>query len=345
MKKQTQKPDSGLYSGRKTTHSRRIGANLLGASLLGSLAGTAALPLAVTTVKADDAPSHVNFLANLDLANEYVTPRGMMVRNQGLTVQPLLLGLIGLYKGDGFINSVSLDAGAWNDIGTKSVGTGTGTPGYNGKPATPWTEIDPIAGISIGFAKSFELDVTYTDFDEMIEGIGFSQHLDSKLSFDDSSYLGLGGFGFHPYFEFWQELSGKATDADFPAALGLTPPASHGKYLAPGSSYYFETGLDPTYTFKDGIKIETPVDVLLPNERFYGEFYDKASTVGIVDVGGKVTVPMSFMPQGYGHWNFHVGVKYLNFVDDNLYHLNTFNSPGKPTRDTTLVYAGVSVFF
>jgi len=35
----------------------------------------------------------------------------------------------------------------------------------------------------------------------------------------------------------------------------------------------------------------------------------------------------------------------LNFVDDNLYHLNTFNSPGKPTRDTTLVYAGVSVFF
>ena len=117
------------------------------------------------------------------------------------------------------------------------------------------------------------------------------------------------------------------------------------KILEPGSSYYFETGLDPSYSFKDGIKIEVPVDVLLPNERFYGEFYDKASTVGLFDVGGKVTVPMNFMPAGYGHWSCHLGVKYMNFEDNNLYNLNTFNSPGKPTRDTTLVYAGVSVFF
>jgi hypothetical protein len=54
---------------------------------------------------------------------------------------------------------------------------------------------------------------------------------------------------------------------------------------------------------------------------------------------------MNFMPQGYGHWSFHAGVKYMDFVDDNLYHLNAFNSPGKPTRTTTLLYCGVSVFF
>jgi len=56
-------------------------------------------------------------------------------------------------------------------------------------------------------------------------------------------------------------------------------------------------------------------------------------------------VPMKFMPDGYGHWSFHVGVKYMYFVDDNLYNLNAFNSQLQPTRDTTLVYAGVSVFF
>ena len=113
----------------------------------------------------------------------------MMVRNQGLTVQPLLLGFANIYKGDAFINSVTLDGGVWNDIGTKPVGTGTGTPGYNGRPATPWTEIDPIAGLAVGFAKNFTLDVTYTAFNEFIESIPFSQHLDSKLSFNDSPYL------------------------------------------------------------------------------------------------------------------------------------------------------------
>jgi hypothetical protein len=308
---------------------------------LGSLAVASALPLAVSTARAD-APPHTDLLVNLDLANQYTTPRGMMVRNQGLTVQPLILGFVNVYSGDSFVNSVTLDGGMWNDIGTKEVGI---YGGYDSKPGTPWTELDPIGGFSIGFAKHFTLDVTATAFIEQIENIGTSAHLDNKLSFDDSSYLPLGGFGFHPYAEFWQELSGKATDADLPASLSLTPPASHGKYLAPGSSYYFQVGVDPTYVLKDGIKLELPVDVLLPSDRFYGEFYDKASTVGLVAVGGKVTVPMNFMPQGYGHWSFHLGVKYMNFVDDNLYYLNAFNSPLKPTRDTTVVYTGVSVFF
>lgn len=312
--------------------------------LIGVVACAAALPMVATTAKADG-PSKTDLLFNVDFANQYVTPRGMMVRNQGLTVQPLLLGFANVYSGDSFIKSITLDGGCWNDIGTKPVGTGTGTPGYDGKPATAWTEIDPIAGVSFGLKDNFTLDVTYTAFNEMIEGIGFSQHLDTKLSFNDSAYLPMGGFGFHPYVEFWDELSGKATDADLPASLGITPPASHGKYLEPGSSYYFQVGVDPTYALKDGVKLELPVDVLLPSDRFYGEFYDKASTVGIVSVGGKVTVPMPFMPDGYGHWSFHAGVKYMNFVDDNLYYLNTFNAPGKPTRDTTLVYAGVSVFF
>jgi hypothetical protein len=54
---------------------------------------------------------------------------------------------------------------------------------------------------------------------------------------------------------------------------------------------------------------------------------------------------MNFMPAGYGHWSCHAGVRYMYFVDDNLYNLNTFNAPGKPTRDTVQVYAGVSIFF
>jgi hypothetical protein len=303
--------------------------------LLGALA---AAPLVTTTVWADDAPppSKVHALVDFQFANEYVTPRGMLVRDQGLTVQPLFLGFVSLYQGDSFINSLTFIPGIWNDLGTHSIAVNAP---YNSKPTTPWTEVDPIAGIEIGFAKHLTLDATYTAFVEQILDIGTSQHFDTKLSFDDSSYFK--GFGFHPYLEYWQELSGKATDADVPFEV------FHNKGPGPGSSYYFQVGIDPTYTFTKlgSLKLEVPVDVLLPNSDFYGQYYASASTVGLVAAGLKGTVPLDFMPQGYGHWSFYAGFKYMNFVDDNLYNLNTFNAPGKPTRDTWRVYAGVSIFF
>jgi hypothetical protein len=317
---------------------------------LGAMTAAAVLPLTTTPVQAADAatpvaappPSRVDALVDFDFANEYVTPRGMIIRDQGLTIQPLFLGFVNVYKSDSFINSITLIPGVWNDLGSHAVSVNAP---YNSQPTTPWTEIDPIAGLEIGFARNLTLDVTYTAFVEQILDIGTSQHLDSKLSFDDSPYLNLKGFGFHPYLEFWQELQGKATDADVPYEVDPL-----GKHLGkgPGSSYYFETGIDPTYTFKNilgGLKLEAPMDVQLPSSRFYGEYYSSASTVSLFDVGLKGTIPLNFMPQGYGHWSFHAGFKYMYIVDDNLYNLNTFNAPGRPTRETCQVFAGVSVFF
>jgi hypothetical protein len=313
---------------------------------LGTMAA-AILPLTAASVKADDAatptaappPSRVHALVNFQFANEYVTPRGMIVRDQGLTIQPLLLGFVNLYKSDSFINSITLIPGVWNDLGSHAIAVHAP---YNSQPTTPWTEIDPIAGVEVGFAKNFTLDVTYTAFVEQILDIGTSQHLDTKLSFDDSSYLK--GFGFHPYAEFWLELSGKGTDADVPY---LVDPLGKNAGTGPGSSYYFEVGIDPTYTFNKlgGLKLEAPIDMQLPNSRFYGEYYSSASTVSLFDAGLKATLPLNFMPQGYGHWSINAGFKYMYFVDDNLYHLNTFNAPGKPTRDTCQVFAGISIFF
>jgi len=286
-------------------------------------------------------PSKVNWLLNVEFANEYVTPRGMIVRDEGLTIQPLLLMFVPLYKGDGFINSVKFVGGVWNDFGTTKVSK---HPPYGSDPKTNWTEIDPIAGLSIGFAKNFTFDATYTAFAEQILDIGTSHHLELKLSFDDSPYLGA--FAIHPYVSFWQELQGKATDADVPFAVFGPSPFS-GSHPQPGSSHYFTVGVDPSYTFKDfySFKIEAPCSILLPDSRFYGEYYGKASTVGLIDLSVKATVPLNFMPEGYGHWSFHTGVKYQYYNDTNLYHLNTFNAPGKPTRDTWQVFAGISAFF
>ena len=325
------------------TKDGKVSKRAASACVLGAVAAATSLTMVPGNALAQEAaaPSRVDALFNLEFSNEYLTPRGMIVHDKGLTLQPLLLGLVNLYKGDSFINNITFVPGVWNDFSSSGVSV---HPPFGSTPKTHWVEIDPIVGISFGFAKNFKLDVTYTAFNMQILDIGTSQHLDTKLSFDDTDYLKA--FALHPYLEFWQELDGKATDADVPEAV-FGPSARSGAHPAPGSSYYFEVGVDPSYTFKDAasLKLEAPCRVLLPSDRFYGEYYGKASTVGLFELGVKASLPMNFVPAGFGHWSCHAGFRYMYFVDDNLYNLNTFNAPGKPTRDTVQVYGGVSIFF
>jgi hypothetical protein len=285
--------------------------------------------------------SHVHFLIKTEFSSGYTTPRGMIVRDQGLTIQPLFLMFVDLYKSDGFINSVTAVGGVWNDLGTSGVSEHAP---FGSNPKTHWTEIDPIGGISIGFAKRFTLDVTYTEFVEQILDIPDSQHLETKLSFNDSDFLGA--FALHPYVLFWQELEGKATAADVPYAV-LGPSLNSGSHPQPGSSFYFELGVTPSYTFTNAydLKIEAPCRLLLPDSRFYGEYYGDSSTVGLFELGLKASAPLTFMPKGYGNWGAYAGFKYQYYNDKNLYNLNTWNAPGEPTRDNWVFYAGLSVFF
>ena len=307
--------------------------------LFGSLAFAAVLPAGVATCRADGAASRTDAIVNFEFSDKYLTPRGMIVHNSGLAFQTLVLGLFNVYKNDdAFINNVTLVPGIWNDFSSQGVAI---HPPFGSKPRTDWVEIDPIAGISLGLPKHFKLDVTYTAFNMQILDIGQSQHLDTKLSFDDSDYLKA--YALHPYVEFWQELDGKATAADVPY---LVDPLSKHLGSGPGSSYYFETGIAPSYTFeKSGLKLELPCRVLLPCKDFYGEYYHSASTVGLYEVGIKGTIPLKFMPEGYGHWSFHAGFKYMKFVDKNLQEMQAFNAPEKSVADTVQVYAGIQTFF
>ena len=320
---------------------------LLAAAALASLSFTGFAGEMVSSGKeskpiiAPEPETHVHFLFQVEFGSAYITPRGMIVRDKGLTIQPLFLSFWDLYKGDGFISSVKFVGGVWNDFGTSPVSK---HPPYGSDPKTNWTEIDPIAGLSFGLGKYFTLDATYIAFAEQILDIGTSQHLEVKLKFDDSALLGA--FSLKPYILFWQELDNKATDADVPQAVfGPSPNSGHNPQ--PGPSFYFELGITPSYTFKNfgNLKIEAPCRLLLPDQRFYGEYYGSASTIGLVELGLKVSAPLTFMPKGYGNWNAYAGFKYQYYNDQNLYNLNTFNAPGSPTRDSWAFFGGFSVFF
>src|SRR6185295_9130557 len=107
----------------------------------------------------------VNLLLNVEFSDSYVTPRGQIVRENGLTIQPLLLAFLTVYEGDSFISSFKFVGGVWNDFGTKGVSE---HPPYGSNPKTHYTEIDPILGASIGFSHIATLSVTYSAFVEQI---------------------------------------------------------------------------------------------------------------------------------------------------------------------------------
>jgi hypothetical protein len=285
--------------------------------------------------------SRLHFLLKTEFASGYTTPRGMIVRDEGLTIQPLLLGFVDLYQGTGCIHNVKGVIGVWNDFGTSGVSKHAP---FGSDPKTNWTEIDPIGGISIAFDKGFTLDITYTAFVENILDIETSHHLETKLSYDDSEFFGA--FALHPYLLYWQELDGKSTSADVPYDV-LGPSSASGSEPRPGPGFYIELGITPSYTFKGAgdLKIEAPCRILLPDSGFYGEYYGEGSTLGLFELGLKASMPLPFIPKDYGNWGAYAGFKYQYYNDDNLYNLNTWNAPGEPTRDNWVFYTGFSAFF
>jgi hypothetical protein len=285
------------------------------------LSAMAALAFTATPAARADG-SKVNVLVNFEVSDKYLTPRGMIVADHGLTYQQLLLAFVDLYKSDGFISDVTFIPGVWADFTSHPIPIH-----LKGKGAADWVETDPIAGLSTKFAKDFKLDLTYTAFDMHILDIGTSQHFSAQLSFDDSPYLK--DFALHPYVLFWQELDGKAT-----AAANFKVPSSN----------YFDVGIDPSATIA-AWKIEAPLRMLLPNTNFYGTHFAKHSTVGLYEVGLKASTNLGFMPAGYGSWSFHIGFKYMKFVDKNLQHLAISGGFGNPKTGTFQSYAGLSTFF
>src|SRR5205085_7775750 len=156
----------------------------------------------------------------LEVSNSYITPRGLIVEDQGVVFQPLFLAFIRLWQGDCFINDVTLVPGVWNSIHSRK----------SGPDASNWNETDPILGLNTRFAKDFALGITYTIFKSQNGSFPTSHHLETKLSYDDMKYLQA--FALHPYFSYWQEIENKATPA------------------STGPSYYFDAGIAPAYTFK-----------------------------------------------------------------------------------------------
>src|SRR5712691_6974661 len=184
---------------------RDAGALLAGAAGFGVSLGMAASYAADISVNAPPAAapveSDVHGFFDISFKNDYITPRGLLVTNTGLTTQ-ILSGLaLDLYKDkNGWVNSVTAYAGFWNDLWSEQDHPLVGS----------WNEFDWFAGVKIGFAKYFKAGVEYVVFLSPPGNFRQERNLEISLAFDDGALTGW-PISINPYVKLFYAISGSST--------------------------------------------------------------------------------------------------------------------------------------
>ena len=266
--------------------------------LSSAFAGTETAAPADKTVATPCPVTYITGDFGVTFVSEYVS-RGLVFQDKGVIGQPYLDIYIALYSGSGFISSVSAQLSFWADIGsnTNSVQSALGVPlgaanGHATKFSTvpSWYEFDWDPGLSVTFAKNFTLLVQYFEFDSPSGSFGTARSIDANLTYNDSGLLGA--FALHPHFTVLYELG----------APGFAGIKSHG--------WYYEVGIAPSYTFLP--KSTYPITVALPTTVGLGDdhgFY-AGNTFGYLAAGPSISVPLAFIPSGFGSWTVTAAYTY-----------------------------------
>jgi hypothetical protein len=291
-----------------------------------ALLALAAAPLHAGTtepapaVEAAPPESRVHFLLQLDVSDHYITPRGLNVENEGVIFQPLLLSFWNLYSDkSSFVNDVTMTVGMWSSVHTELSGA---DPGH-------WNEWDPIFGFSFGLGEHVKFETNYTAFKSMVDSYPTSHHLELKLKFDDSEWMG--DFALNPYIAFWKELDNKAT-------VVFDPSTSD-------ESFYFTVGINPAVKLGP-VKLEFPTYINIVDSDFYQQMDGSSGGSGVAVFGTeiKASVPLSFIPKEYGFWTAYAGVKYYHLSNDGLEDGNIVLGGGE-RDDLVQFHAGLTIFF
>ncbi len=262
-------------------------AALLGLSgLTSAFAGTETATATGKEEKQPAPPCPVTYITGdfgVTFVSEYDS-RGIPQPDQwkGVIAQPYLDLYIKLYSGDPNswgINSVSAQLSFWSDVGSNhSTSPPTSTTPY-------WEEFDWDPGVSVTFAQKFTLLLQYFEFDSPADVFATARSIDANLTYDDTSLLGA--FALHPHATVLWELGA-------PGFAGLHP---HG--------WYYEFGIAPSYTFLPKssypITLSAPFTVGLGSGGGGTGFYGN-NNFGYFSVGPQLSVPLAFIPSGFGSW-------------------------------------------
>lgn len=261
---------------------------------------------------------NIHGFASISFGTSYITPRGLVVENAGVVIQPVA-GLVIPIGDVGFLKNFTLIGGVWNSINSNQDDPNVGS----------WNEMDFFFAMSSDIAPQFNATLTYGswNFPQSTTFKPETEHnIDLKITYADK-WFGP-DFAINPYVDLFWAVAGSST-------------VVQGKQ---GDTGYVELGIVPTFKVKmiQGM----PMTVTMPTYFSVGpsEYWGGENNFGVLSTALNVSIPLTFIPGRYGNWHIDLGAQYYNLLNGTLLDSGTLLS-GNTERNIVRGYVGIGMSF
>jgi hypothetical protein len=243
--------------------------------------------------------------------NNYITPRGLVVTTDGVTVQSLN-GLVLVAP-----SGVAVHAGTWVDL----------NPGYNKiSNKTAVNEFDWFVGIDGPITKNLKAGVELSQFISGQPKYAFKRetNIEFSLKYSDAS---KGGFTINPYAKLFWAVSSRSSTV-------VTGKA--------GGTFDVELGAVPTY--KTGaVTLSAPTWITVGPKTYWARApFATDGNFGVFSTGLKVSTPV---PMVKGGLSIYAQVQYYNLINNNLVIAESILNRGMNDRSKVVFGLGVGYGF
>lgn len=253
---------------------------------------------------------------DISVKSDYVTPRGLVVVDDGATIQ-VLNGLVAVAP-----SGVAIHAGTWVDL----------NPGYNrAENITAVNEFDWFVGISAPVAKGLTAGVEYSEFISGQPSVAFKPERNIEFSLKYADGGPDSKVTVNPYAKvFWAVDSKSST-----VVLGKR-----------GGTFDVELGAVPTIKVSGG-SISAPTWVTVGPKTYWGAKNNplavEGQNFGVFSTGLKGMAPLK-MFKGGAKASVYAQLQYYHLINDNLVTARRLltNSTG---RDKLTFAAGINFGF
>jgi hypothetical protein len=245
----------------------------------------AAVPAAAQEEEEEDSGRLSGSIA-LDLSNAYFF-RGILNEREGVIFQPtgeLTYSLISY--DDGLIRDVSVGGGVWASIHSEETLAEHG-------PHSVY-EVDWYPLLSMELAGGVSVSAIYYYYTFPNGAFDRADELNVELAWDDSEVLGR--WALQP----WVNLAVETQNTSFGDEEGMG----------------LQLGVEPTlHTFEHDrypVTVTVPLELGLGIEDYYEDESGGENLFGYFQYGLAASVPLAFMPEGFGEWDLHAKASFLS---------------------------------
>jgi hypothetical protein len=240
----------------------------------------------------------ISINAGVDWTSAYFF-RGIKQETEDLILEPYGELSIKLVDNAGALTSLSLTPGIWN-----SIHTGPTAESPVASDPKPWYELDGYVRLSAVLWEDLTTYALYTAYASPSGAFGTVQEIAFGAGYNDAKLLGP--FALNPSFLVAFEVDGQA---DAGAHKGI----------------YAQIGIAPGHTFfsdsRYPLSVSVPLAVGLSLKDYYEFGTGSDDTFGYFSGGIGASVPLAFIPPGFGKCLLKAGVTVL-YLGDNLTTIN-----------------------